>query len=117
MSLLSVRSAPAPAWNGYGRQRQSFEADVVLGSGDVPPLPSVFIRAPRIESVGDRVEILAALDGVPVLVRSGGVLASVFHPELTPDRRLHRFFAEMCTSDGTKIVDLIDALEGPEALT
>jgi len=82
--------------NGYGRQRQSFEADVGLGSGEGPPLPTVFIRAPFVVSLGDEVEVLAELDGVPVLVRHGSVLASSFHPELTPDRRVHRLFAEMC---------------------
>jgi 5'-phosphate synthase pdxT subunit len=85
--------------NGYGRQMQSFEADVVLGSGEGPPLPTVFIRAPVVVSVGGEVDVLAALDGVAVLVRQGAVLASAFHPELTPDRRVHRLFAEMCTSD------------------
>jgi pyridoxal 5'-phosphate synthase pdxT subunit len=84
--------------NGYGRQRQSFEADLVLGSGEGPPLPAVFIRAPVVVSVGPEVEVLSALDGVPVLVRQGGVLASSFHPELTPDRRVHRLFAEMSSS-------------------
>ncbi len=82
--------------NGYGRQVQSFEADVVFGSGEGPPLPTVFIRAPLVVSVGREVEVLATLDGVPVLVRQGSVLASSFHPELTPDRRVHRLFAEMC---------------------
>ncbi len=82
--------------NGYGRQAQSFEADVVFGSGEGPPLPAVFIRAPLVVSAGDNVEVLATLDGVPVLVRQGSVLASSFHPELTPDRRVHRLFAEMC---------------------
>lgn len=82
--------------NGYGRQRQSFEAEVALGSGEGPPLPTVFIRAPCVVSVGNDVEVLAELDGVPVLVRHGSVLASSFHPELTTDRRVHRLFAEMC---------------------
>ncbi len=82
--------------NGYGRQAQSFEAELVLGSGEGPPLPAVFIRAPLIVSVGEDIEVLAALDGVPVLVRQGPVLASSFHPELTPDRRVHRIFAEQC---------------------
>jgi 5'-phosphate synthase pdxT subunit len=84
--------------NGYGRQEQSFEADLVFGSGDVPPLPTVFIRAPQVVSVGDEVDVLATLDGVAVLVRQGSVLASAFHPELTADRRVHRLFAEMCGS-------------------
>ncbi len=82
--------------NGYGRQRQSFEGSVVFGSGESPSLPAVFIRAPLIVSWGDEVEVLATLDGVPVLVRQGDLLASSFHPELTPDRRVHRLFAGMC---------------------
>ena len=82
--------------NGYGRQLQSFEGSVVFGSGESPTLPAVFIRAPLIVSMGDEVEVLATLDGVPVLVRQGDVLASSFHPELTPDRRIHRLFAGMC---------------------
>lgn len=82
--------------NGYGRQRQSFEADISLGSGEAPLLPTVFIRAPSVVSIGQGVEVLAALDSVPVLVRHGSVLASSFHPELTRDRRVHRLFVEMC---------------------
>lgn len=82
--------------NGYGRQRQSFEAEVVLGSGEGPALPTVFIRAPLVVSVGADVEVLANLDGAPVLVRHGSVLASSFHPELTRDRRVHRLFVELC---------------------
>lgn len=82
--------------NGYGRQRQSFEAEVALGSGEGPPLPTVFIRAPFVVSVGQDVEVLAGLEGVPVLVRHGSVLACSFHPELTRDRRVHRLFVEMC---------------------
>ena len=85
--------------NGYGRQEQSFEADLVFGSGEGPPLPTVFIRAPQLVSVGDAVDVLATLDGVAVLVRQGPVLASAFHPELTADRRVHRLFAEMCGSE------------------
>ena len=85
--------------NGYGRQGQSFEADLVFGSGEGPPLPTVFIRAPLLVSVADDVDVLATLDGVPVLVRQGPVLASSFHPELTPDRRIHGLFVRMCGAD------------------
>jgi pyridoxal 5'-phosphate synthase pdxT subunit len=85
--------------SGYGRQLQSFEGSVVFGSGESPDLPAVFIRAPLIVSWGNEVEVLATLDGVPVLVRQAGVLASAFHPELTPDRRVHRLFVEMCGAD------------------
>jgi pyridoxal 5'-phosphate synthase pdxT subunit len=84
--------------NGYGRQRQSFEAELIVGSGEGPRLPAVFIRAPLVVSAGPEVEVLSALDGVPVLVRQGPVLASSFHPELTPDRRVHRLFVEMILS-------------------
>ena len=82
--------------NGYGRQVQSFESDVCFGSGEGPPLPAVFIRAPLVVSVGEEVDVLATLDGVPVLVRQGHVLGSSFHPELTPDRRVHGLFARIC---------------------
>ena len=82
--------------NGYGRQAQSFQAELVFASGEGPRLPSVFIRAPLVISVGPDVEVLAALDGAPVLVRQGRLLAAAFHPELTPDRRVHRLFAELC---------------------
>ena len=63
--------------NGYGRQVQSFESEVRFGSGEGPPLPTVFIRAPLVVSVGEEVEVLATLDGIPVLVRQGRVLAFV----------------------------------------
>jgi pyridoxal 5'-phosphate synthase pdxT subunit len=85
--------------NGYGRQEQSFEADLVFGSGEGPALPTVFIRAPLVVSVADDVDVLATHNGAPVLVRQGPVLASAFHPELTADRRVHCLFAEMCASD------------------
>jgi 5'-phosphate synthase pdxT subunit len=93
--------------NGYGRQLDSFETllqasplSVATGQPDTP-LPAVFIRAPVIESVGPEVEVLATLAGdgddpdVPVACRSGSVLVSAFHPELTADRRLHRLFVAM----------------------
>jgi pyridoxal 5'-phosphate synthase pdxT subunit len=80
--------------NAYGRQVDSFLGDVAAPSfGE--PLPAVFIRAPRIRGIGPRVEVLASRDGEPVLVRQDNVVAATFHPELTPDRRLHRrLFAE-----------------------
>ena len=87
--------------NGYGRQAQSFQAELIFGSGEGPTLPTVFIRAPLVVSVGPAVDVLAALDGAPVLVRQGSLLAAAFHPELTPDRRVHRLFAEMCAATST----------------
>jgi 5'-phosphate synthase pdxT subunit len=80
--------------NGYGRQVWSFEADLELPGGG-PPLRGVFIRAPRVMSVGADVEVLAELDGDPVLLRQDGVLLAAFHPELTDDTRVHELFVEM----------------------
>jgi 5'-phosphate synthase pdxT subunit len=85
---LSVRR------NGYGRQVFSFEADLAL-DGEERPLRGVFIRAPRVESTGATVDVLAELDGAPVLVREGRVLAASFHPELTEDTRVHELFLQM----------------------
>jgi 5'-phosphate synthase pdxT subunit len=80
--------------NGYGRQVWSFEAAVDL-AGHAEPLRGVFIRAPRVEEMGSGVEILATLDGEPVLLREGRVLVSAFHPELTADPRVHEMFLEL----------------------
>jgi 5'-phosphate synthase pdxT subunit len=75
--------------NAYGRQADSF-IDAVDAPDLGEPLQAVFIRAPRIRRVGPGVEVLATHRGEPVLVRQGNVAAATFHPELTPDRRLHR---------------------------
>ena len=80
--------------NAYGRQVASFEADLEL-AGDEEPLRGVFIRAPRVEEVGPEVEVLAELDGEPVLLREGGILVAAFHPELTDDTRVHERFLEL----------------------
>jgi 5'-phosphate synthase pdxT subunit len=77
--------------NGYGRQRESFEAPIDLGDG-LDPFPGVFIRAPRVLRAGPSVEVQATLDDTPVLARSGSVMASSFHPELSDDLRLHQRF-------------------------
>jgi len=79
--------------NAFGRQVESFEEVVeVRGLG---PFPGVFIRAPVFRRLGEGVEVLAELGGLPVLVRQGKLLASSFHPELTEDPRLHRHFLEL----------------------
>ena len=86
--------------NAFGRQVDSFEMDVsmpVLGS---EPIPAVFIRAPWVETVGQDVEVLAEISegeraGTIVAVRQGSVLATSFHPELTRDDRVHRYFVDM----------------------
>lgn len=83
--------------NAFGRQLQSFEADLAVdGLGD-EPLRAVFIRAPWVERCGPGVEVLASYDGHPVAIRAGGVLACAFHPELTEDPRLHALFMAMTT--------------------
>ena len=80
--------------NGYGRQINSFEADVAL-DGVETPFHGVFIRAPKVESVGPGVDVLARCEGDPVLVRHGRLLAASFHPELTNDTRLHELFVDI----------------------
>jgi pyridoxal 5'-phosphate synthase pdxT subunit len=79
--------------NAFGRQVASFETDIEL-PGDTRPLRAVFIRAPWIEDVGPDVEVLAEVDGHPVLARQGRFLVAAFHPELTEDTRLHELFLE-----------------------
>jgi 5'-phosphate synthase pdxT subunit len=79
--------------NAYGRQVSSFEADLRLGEDD-EPLPGVFIRAPRVRDHGPGVEVLAELDGEPVLLRQGRFLVAAFHPELTEDTRVHDLFLD-----------------------
>ena len=81
--------------NGYGRQVDSFEADIdVVDFGE--PFHAVFIRAPKVIGVGPNVEVLAEHDGVPVVARQGHVMVASFHPELTGDARLHaRFLQEV----------------------
>jgi 5'-phosphate synthase pdxT subunit len=80
--------------NGYGRQVDSFETDLdVVGLDD--PFHGVFIRAPRVESIGPHVEVLASVAGDPVLVRQDRIMAASFHPELTADTRLHEHFVAL----------------------
>ena len=80
--------------NAFGRQVHSFEADLDVAGLDGGPLRAVFIRAPRVEAHGDQVEVLAEVDGFPVAVRQGNMLAVAFHPELTDDARLHALLVE-----------------------
>lgn len=82
--------------NAFGRQVDSFEADLAIPALGAEPFRAVFIRAPVIESVGEGVEVLARLDdGRIVAARERNLLASAFHPELTTDRRLHQYFLSM----------------------
>jgi len=80
--------------NAFGRQVHSFEADLDVVDGD-EPLRAVFIRAPWLEDVGSGVEVLAELDGHPVLARDGRLLVAAFHPELTDDTRVHERFLNL----------------------
>ena len=88
--------------NAYGRQVASFEADLAL-DGEQRPLRGVFIRAPRVADWGEGVEVLAAHDGEPVLLRDGRILVASFHPELTDDTRVHERFLELDTGRGRSV--------------
>jgi pyridoxal 5'-phosphate synthase pdxT subunit len=82
--------------NAFGRQVDSFEADLRLSFADDAPFRAVFIRAPRIETVGQEVEVLARLDdGSMVAARQGHWLVTAFHPELNDDPRFHHYFLTM----------------------
>jgi pyridoxal 5'-phosphate synthase pdxT subunit len=80
--------------NAFGRQVDSFESDIAFADGSSDLIRAVFIRAPWVEKVGDSVEVLAAVNSHPVAVRSATALATSFHPELTGDNRIHRYFIE-----------------------
>lgn len=91
--------------NGFGRQIDSFETRLVLeDTGE--SVTAVFIRAPRIRALRNGVETLARLDGEPVLVRQGRIIAATFHPELTLDRALHRRFLDLVSNGGQARQDL-----------
>ena len=89
--------------NAFGRQVESFESDVELAGVGGGPMHAVFIRAPWVESVGDDVEVLATVtppgtdEPKIIAVRQGRLLATSFHPEVTDDLRVHRYFLEMVT--------------------
>lgn len=92
--------------NAYGRQVDSFEADIDVPALGSEPYHAVFIRAPVVVSVGHGVEVLARCRRTPdeperpVAVRQGNLLASSFHPELTPDLRFHRYFVDIVRAEG-----------------
>lgn len=104
-AILDARKAGQPSLgvmdiavrrNAFGRQLDSFEADLHVAAIGKEPLRAVFIRAPQIESVGTQVDILARLDdGRIVAAQQGRMLATAFHPELTGDVRFHRYFLEL----------------------
>jgi len=82
--------------NAYGRQIDSFidELDVTT-NGQAFSMRGVFIRAPRIKNIGDEVEVLASVNGEPVLVQQGHHMAAAFHPELTGETRIHNYFSTL----------------------
>ncbi len=87
--------------NAFGRQVDSFETDLPIPVLGAAPFPAVFIRAPSIGDVGPGVTVLARLtDGTPVAAQEGRVLVTSFHPELTGDLRLHRYFLDQCAAAG-----------------
>jgi 5'-phosphate synthase pdxT subunit len=86
--------------NAFGRQVDSFEAELAIPVLGDKPFPGVFIRAPKIEACANGVEVLARLvDGTIVAARQGKLLATAFHPELTPDLRFHRYFLDIVNGD------------------
>ena len=86
--------------NAFGRQVDSFEADLDVTGVTGPPVHAVFIRAPWVEKAGDAVTVLARVGEHPVAVRQGHLLATSFHPELTGDTRMHELFVEMVQQRG-----------------
>jgi len=85
--------------NAYGTQVDSFEAEVTVDGIEGGPVLGAFIRAPIIDSVGSGVTIMAEHEGDPVVVSQGSILATTFHPEITKDIRLHRYFVERVVGD------------------
>ncbi len=86
--------------NAFGRQVDSFEADLDIPAVGTPLFQAVFIRAPYILSAGSGVDVLASYDEKIVFARQGRFLAAAFHPELTGDNRIHRYFLEKCLGSG-----------------
>jgi len=83
--------------NAFGRQRESFEEDLFVPEFGPEPVRAVFIRAPYIEQAGPNVQVLAKVQDKIVIARQGKLLATAFHPELTGDDRIHRYFLKMIT--------------------
>ncbi|MBA3421601.1 MAG: pyridoxal 5'-phosphate synthase glutaminase subunit PdxT [Thermoleophilaceae bacterium] len=101
LDLLDMRARR----NAFGRQVASFEEELDLPLGDAfagsPPVRAVFIRAPWVEEHGEVIDVLASVDGHPVAVRHGDILAVAFHPEITGEDRLHRWLVERAAARRT----------------
>ncbi len=81
--------------NSFGRQKQSFESDISLGSINIPKFNGVFIRAPSVSDVGSDVEVLSKFNERIVAVKKGKVIGTAFHPELADDTALHKYFINL----------------------
>jgi len=81
--------------NSFGRQKESFESDVSLDSIDIPKFNGVFIRAPSVSDVGSDIEILSKFNDRIVAIKKGNVIGTAFHPELTEDISLHKYFINL----------------------
>jgi len=81
--------------NSFGRQQESFEADVSMDSIDIPKFNGVFIRAPSVSDVGSDVEVLSKFNDRIVAVKKGNVIGTAFHPELTRDVSIHKYFVNL----------------------
>ncbi|MBT8173534.1 MAG: pyridoxal 5'-phosphate synthase glutaminase subunit PdxT [Nitrosopumilus sp.] len=84
--------------NSFGRQKKSFEADISLDSIDIPKFNGVFIRAPSVSDVGSDVEVLSKFNNRIVAIKKGNVIGTAFHPELTTDTSVHKYFINLVKS-------------------
>ena len=82
--------------NAYGRQVESFEANIDIEAIPGEPYRGIFIRAPIVKRIGSDVEVLGEFENSPILIKHNRILAATFHPELTTDPRVHEFFLEEC---------------------
>jgi 5'-phosphate synthase pdxT subunit len=90
LGILDVRTSR----NAFGRQIRSFEAEVELAGVAGGPIRAIFIRAPWVQEYGDGVEVLASVEGHPIAVRAGNVIAVAFHPELSGEARVHELLLQ-----------------------
>ena len=88
--------------NSFGRQQESFEADIAMGSIDIPKFNGVFIRAPSVTEAGSDVEVLSKFNEKIVAVKKGNVIGTSFHPELTQDVSMHKYFVNLVTQQANK---------------
>lgn len=99
LGLMDITAAR----NGWGRQVSSFETALTVAGIGGEPFPAVFIRAPRLVDTGPQVTVLARVDGEPVMAEEGAYLVTAFHPELSQDARIHRYFVAKVESLATAL--------------